>query len=83
MDLRRWLDRCLRDGLLELQLRDFPAGIRETEGDKLLVACAGERTVERVLRAAEQEWLLACWPPELRETEDSGEPHGGARGRLT
>lgn len=82
MDLRRWLDRCLREGLRELQLRDLPSGIRETEGDKLLMASDGVQTVERVLRVAEQEWLLACWPSELREPDDAA-GRGGARGRLT
>jgi hypothetical protein len=83
MDLRRWLDRCLCDGLLELQLCDLPSGSREPEGDKLLVASDGGRTVERVLRAAEQEWLLAGWPAELREPDAAGGAQGGGRGRLS
>lgn len=83
MDLRRWLDGCLRDGRLSLRLFDFPVHIRGTEGDRLLSASDGMRAVERVVRPIEQEWLLAHWPPELRETNDtSSEPPGGVRGRL-
>jgi hypothetical protein len=79
MNLRHWLDRCLRDGLLELELREFPPGIRETAGDGLLSASDGRRSVECVLRPTEQTWLLAHWPAQLRE---AGPPHSATRGRL-
>jgi hypothetical protein len=80
MDLRRWLDRCVREGLLVLELRDVPDGIRETYGDQLLSASDGAEAVERVLNPRAQAWLLAHWPAELREP---GQPHDRARGRLT
>lgn len=79
MDLRRWLERCARDRLLDLRLGDFPVYVRETEGDRLLSASDGKRAVERVVRPAEQDWLLARWPTKLREQPDSV---GRTRGRL-
>ena len=80
MDLRRWLSRCHRDGRNELRLMDFPPRVRETQGDRLLWASDGRRSVERVVSPREQAWLLEHWPAELR---DSNCGESSTEGRLT
>ena len=65
-DLRRWLDRAQSHGHVELLLLNFPAGIREDPGDRLLRASDERGSMECVVRAREQEWLLEAWPGELR-----------------
>jgi hypothetical protein len=65
-DLRRWLDRALSHGNVELRLLDFPAGIRGDSGDRLLSAANDAWSMECVVRVREQEWLLETWPAELR-----------------
>ncbi|MEA2276813.1 MAG: hypothetical protein QOC78_1773 [Solirubrobacteraceae bacterium] len=64
-DLRRWLDRALSHGTVALRLLDIP-GIRGDSGDRLLSAANDRWSMECVVRAREQEWLLETWPAALR-----------------
>ena len=79
MDLRRWLDRCLREHLLNLELRELPSAIRDSTGERVLSASSDRRTVARVVTPKEQAWLLCHWPAQLREPDPQ---HVPARGKL-